>query len=109
MKKGVRVWDLPTRLFHWLLFLCICAAVITAYIGGNAMAWHLRLGETVLALLMFRLVWGLIGGRWSRFASFMFGPRTLWRYLRDSGESVGHSPLGALAVWAMLGWVVLQV
>jgi len=109
MKKSVRVWDLPTRLFHGLLFLCVCAAVITAYIGGNAMAWHLRLGETVLALLMFRLVWGFIGGHWSRFGSFVFGPRTLWRYLRDGGESVGHSPLGALAVWAMLAWLVLQV
>ena len=111
MKKGVRVWDLPTRLFHGLLFLTICAAVLTAYIGGNAMAWHVRLGETVLALLMFRLVWGFVGGRWSRFASFVFGPRTLWRYLRErgGGESVGHSPLAALSVWAMLAWLALQV
>ncbi len=109
MNKSIRVWDLPTRLFHWLLFLTLCASVLTAYIGGNAMAWHVRLGETVLALLMFRLVWGLVGGRWSRFASFVFGPRALWRYLRGGGESVGHSPLGALAVWAMLGWLALQV
>jgi cytochrome b len=109
MRNRVRVWDLPTRLFHWLLFLCVCAAALTANLGGNAMPWHLRLGEAVLALLMFRLVWGLIGGRWSRFASFVFSPRVLWRYLRGGGESVGHSPLGALAVWAMLGWLALQV
>ena len=111
MKNRTRVWDLPTRLFHWALFVCTCAAVLTACIGGNAMAWHVRLGETVLALLMFRGAWGLVGGRWSRFASFTFGPRTLWRYLRGGDErlAVGHSPLGALAVWALLGWLLLQV
>lgn len=111
MHKPLRIWDLPTRLFHWLLFACICGAVITAKIGGNAMQWHLLLGQTVLALLAFRLIWGFVGGHWSRFASFVFSPRTLWRYLRDRDESldVGHSPLAAVSVWVMLLWLVVQV
>jgi len=67
----IRIWDLPTRLFHWLLAASVVALVVTAKVGGNAMVWHFRLGYVVLALLAFRLVWGLVGGRWSRFASFV--------------------------------------
>ena len=96
----VRIWDLPTRLFHWLLAASVVALVVTAKVGGNAMVWHFRLGYVVLALLAFRLVWGLVGGRWSRFASFVPTPGRLWRYLRGSSaeaESAGHSPLGALS------------
>ena len=59
----VRVWDLPTRVFHWTLVLCIVGLFITGNVGGNAMVWHFRIGLTVLALLLFRLVWGLVGGR----------------------------------------------
>ncbi|MET0518764.1 MAG: cytochrome b/b6 domain-containing protein [Burkholderiaceae bacterium] len=114
LTSRVRIWDLPTRLFHWVLALCVSGSVISAKIGGNAMIWHQRLGCTVLALLAFRLLWGLVGGRWSRFASFLYGPGALWRYLRGrprSGElfEVGHSPLGALAVLAMLAWLLMQV
>lgn len=112
--QPVRVWDLPTRLFHWLLTLAVIGAFITAQIGGNAMVWHTRLGLLVGALLVFRLVWGLVGGRWSRFASFVYAPATLVRYLRGraaAGErlDVGHSPLGALAVFALLGVLAVQV
>ena len=78
----VRIWDLPTRIFHWALAACIVALVITANVGGNAMVWHFRLGYTVLALLVFRLVWGLVGGRWSRFSAFLYSPARLLRYLR---------------------------
>ena len=108
----IRVWDLPTRLFHWLLALTVVAMVITAKIGGNAMNWHLLLGQVVLALLIFRLLWGLCGGRWSRFASFIYGPGRVLRYLRGQGaasDSAGHSPLGALSVWAMLAMLIAQV
>ncbi len=110
----VRVWDLPTRLFHWLLAACVIGAVISAKIGGNAMVWHMRLGYAVLALLLFRLVWGLVGGRWSRFASFIYGPAAYWRYLSGRARAedqfeVGHNPLGALSVFAMLAWLALQV
>jgi cytochrome b len=112
--RRVRVWDLPTRLFHWLLAACVIASVISAKIGGNAMAWHFRLGYVVLALLVFRVLWGLVGGRWSRFASFVYSPVTLLRYLRGKGHAderldVGHSPTGALSVFALLGLLALQV
>jgi cytochrome b len=110
----VRVWDLPTRLFHWLLALTIVGSVVSAKIGGNAMVWHFRFGYLVLGLLVFRLLWGLVGGRWSRFASFVYGPGTVLRYVRGwsrPGEhhEVGHSPLGSLSVFALLGVLALQV
>jgi cytochrome b len=110
----VRVWDLPTRLFHWVLALAVAAAVVSAKIGGNAMVWHFRFGLAVLALLAFRVAWGLVGGRWSRFASFVPTPGRLARHLRGTaapGErlDVGHSPLGALSVLAMLGVLAVQV
>lgn len=111
---AVRVWDLPTRIFHWTLALSVVGSVISAKIGGAAMAWHFRLGLLVLALLAFRLLWGVVGGRWSRFASFIYAPATLWRYLRGQaapGEhlDVGHNPTGALSVFALLGLLLLQV
>lgn len=111
---AVRVWDLPTRLFHWLLAATVIASVVSAKIGGGAMVWHHRFGYLVLALLAFRLVWGLVGGRWSRFASFVFAPATLWRYVRGTsrpGEQldVGHSPTGALSVFAILAVLIGQV
>ena len=111
-QQPVRVWDLPTRAFHWLLVLCVLGLVITGQIGGNAMRWHFSFGYCVLALLMFRVIWGLVGGRWSRFAHFVRGPGSVLRYLRGAGdvaESVGHNPLGALSVLAMLGVLGLQV
>jgi len=110
----VRVWDLPTRLFHWLLVICIVGSVVSAKIGGNAMEWHLRFGLMVLILLAFRLLWGFVGGRWSRFASFVYAPGTLLRHLRGQGRrdewlEVGHSPTGALSVFALLALLGLQV
>lgn len=108
----VRIWDLPTRLFHWLLALCIVALVVTAKLGGNAMNWHLSLGHAVLALLIFRLLWGLVGGYWSRFGNFFHSPAALLRHVRGKGrvqDSAGHSPLGALSVFAMLLVLMAQV
>lgn len=110
----VRVWDLPTRLFHWALAASIVGSVVTGSVGGGWMVWHFRLGYLALGLLIFRLLWGLVGGRWSRFASFAYTPAALWRYLRgasrpDERHEVGHSPLGALSVFALLGILVVQV
>lgn len=109
----VRIWDLPTRLFHAALALAVVAALVSAWLGGNAMVWHLRAGLTVLALLVFRLVWGLLGGHWSRFASFWPNPRSTWRYLRQPDPAAvpvaGHNPLGSWSVWAMLLVLALQV
>lgn len=110
----VRVWDLPTRLFHWLLAACVIGSVVSAKIGGNAMVWHFRFGYVVFTLLAFRLLWGVFGGRWSRFASFVYAPATLLRYLRGASRAeehheVGHSPLGALSVFALLAILAAQV
>jgi cytochrome b len=110
----IRVWDLPTRLFHWGLAACVVGSVVSAKIGGNAMVWHFRFGYCVLALIVFRLAWGFLGGRWSRFSSFVRGPGTVLRYLRgragpDERLDVGHNPLGALSVLALLGLLALQV
>ena len=110
----VRVWDLPTRIFHWVLALTVVTAIITAHVGGNAMQWHVACGMVALILMSFRLVWGLVGGRWSRFASFVYSPGTVLRYLRgqtrpDEHLDVGHNPLGSGSVFALLGLLAVQV
>ena len=110
----VRVWDLPTRVFHWLLAFCVVSTLIAAWRGGNAMEWHLRLGYAIFALLLFRLAWGFVGGRWSRFRSFAYRPRDALRYVRgesrpDEFHHVGHTPLGAGSVFALLAVLALQV
>lgn len=107
----VRVWDLPTRVFHWSLVACCVALLITGELQGGARVWHGRVGYAVLSLLLFRLVWGRVGGYWSRFASFVAGPSAVLRYIRGHGtprDGVGHTPLGALSVLALLGLLLLQ-
>lgn len=107
----VRVWDLPTRAFHWSLVAALLGLAATGYAGGAWIDWHARLGTLVLALLLFRVIWGFVGGRWSRFAQFLPTPGRLRRYLRGEAgpeADTGHSPLGALSVLAMLGVVLLQ-
>jgi len=106
------VWDLPTRIFHVALAVGVVAAIVTAEAGQAWMAWHLRCGEAVLALLVFRLAWGVVGGRWSRFATFAPTPARVVRALRrraTADDAVGHAPSGALAVWAFLVLLSLQV
>jgi cytochrome b len=105
MSYRVRVWDLPTRLFHWSLVLCVVGLVVTGNVGGNAIEWHARLGCAALGLLLFRLVWGFIGGRWSQFRSFLYAPGSVKAYLGGRAHPdhlVGHNPLGAGSVFAML-------
>jgi cytochrome b len=110
MSYRVRVWDLPTRLFHWLLVLFVVLMFVTAYAGLTP--WHARAGYAVLTLLLFRIVWGFIGGRWSRFGTFVFAPRSVAAYLRGNAHPdhlVGHNPLGAGSVFAMLLVLAAQV
>jgi len=112
--ETVRVWDLPTRLFHWTLAGLVIFSVISAHIGGDLIVWHFRSGYAVFALLAFRLLWGLLGGRWSRFSHFVYGPGALLRYVRGQAREgdrfdVGHSPLGSLSVFALLLFLGLQV
>lgn len=108
--KTIRVWDLPTRLFHWALVVIIAGAFVTHYLGEAAMDWHFRFGYAALALVLFRVLWGLMGPRYARFASFLRSPATIVAYLRgrSPGTGSGHNPLGGLSVLAMLAVILLQ-
>ncbi len=103
------VWDLPLRMTHWALVLAVAGCWATHYAGVEWFTWHRRLGYTVLVLVAFRVVWGFVGTRHARFASFVRGPRMLLAYLRERGPAtVGHNPLGALSVIALLALLLLQ-
>lgn len=108
------IWDWPLRLWHWLFAAAVLGAWITGQWGGfDWRQWHFWFGQTVVGLLVFRILWGFVGPRHARFFRFLPGPSRLFAYLktlfhRDSRESTGHSPLGALAVVVILGLVGLQ-
>ncbi|UCV21221.1 cytochrome b/b6 domain-containing protein [Ferribacterium limneticum] len=104
-----RIWDLPTRLFHWSLVGAIIVAVVTGKIGGNWIEWHGRSGLFILGLIIFRVIWGFIGSPTARFANFVRGPRAIKAYLKGEWQGVGHNPLGALAVLGLLGLTAIQV
>jgi len=109
--RRIRVWDLPTRLFHWLLAACVVGSFVTIKTGGHLMVWHERFGYAALALVLFRLVWGFAGGRYARFTQFVPGPARLFGYLRGNASgppAPGHNPLGALSVLALLAAVGFQ-
>jgi cytochrome b len=99
----IRVWDLPLRLFHWSLLTCVIGAFVSVKIGGDAMRWHFYFGYAILTLMMFRIVWGFVGSRYARFATFEPNPAAAWRTLRGTvASSFGHNPAGALSVYAFL-------
>lgn len=107
-RSMVRVWDLPLRLFHWVLAALVAGSFITAKIGGNAMILHERLGVAILALLVFRGVWGLVGSRHARFASFVRSPARALASLKTGYSGLGHSPLAGWSVLALLGALAFQ-
>jgi cytochrome b len=105
--KKVLVWDVPVRLVHWLLVASFAGAFLTAE-SERLRALHVLFGTTLAGLVVFRLVWGIVGTRYARFASFAFGPRAVLRYLRSvatlkSVRYIGHTPGGSWAIWLMLG------
>ncbi len=102
----VKVWDLPLRLFHWLLLIAVVGALISVQL--KAMDWHGRFGLAVLGLLTFRLVWGFIGSTHARFLSFAPAPSDLIAYAKGRWSGLGHNPLGALSVFAILSVLVWQ-
>jgi cytochrome b len=108
----VRIWDLPTRMFHWALAVCVVGLVITGNVGGNAMVWHFRLGYALLTLVLFRLVWGFVGGHWSRWSRLPLHPQKALAYLQSRSPDptfAGHNPLGSWSIVAMLFFLGLQV
>ena len=104
----VRIWDAPTRLFHWLLLVLV--ALLWWSAEEEKLDLHLTLGLVILGLLVFRLLWGLIGSSTARFANFVRGPRAMLAYLSGrAGFLLGHNPVGALSVVALLGLVAVVV
>ena len=108
-KQRIRLWDLPTRLFHWLLAGLVVASFVSGKIGGNAMDWHGKFGLAILGLLAFRLVWGFAGSTYARFVSFLPTPAKVLAYLRGQWRGVGHNPLGAFSVFGLLLVLAIQV
>ena len=105
--QKIKIWDLPVRVFHWTLAAALAFMWFSAKTGGSWMAWHLRVGLLVAALLVFRLCWGIWGSDTARFARF-FRPLQIGSYLRgtwDKQAQPGHNPLGALMVAALLAAV----
>jgi cytochrome b len=101
------VWDLPVRLFHWLLAALILLSWWT--IHNHHTDWHIWSGCAILTLLIFRLLWGFVGSSTARFSNFVRGPRAIGAYLRGRWAGIGHNPLGAISVLALLGAVAIQV
>lgn len=109
---GAYVWDLPTRLFHWSFLAAVATSLFTAEFGP--MDIHLISGHVVLALLLFRIIWGFAGGRHARFSSFLKGPSNVIGYARKTmsdgvSAHLGHNPMGGWSVMAMLAALVTQV
>jgi len=111
--RAVRVWDIPVRLFHWVLVALIVLSFTTAKIGGNAMRVHELSGFTILTLVLFRVLWGLFGSTYARFADFVRGPAHALGYARAlaAGRAsfyAGHNPLGGWMIVAILLCLLIQ-
>ncbi|MBU3642253.1 cytochrome b/b6 domain-containing protein [Polynucleobacter sp. Fuers-14] len=110
MKKIIRVWDLPIRLFHWLLVVCIVGSFVTINLGDEFIQWHAYFGYSILTLLIFRIVWGFVGSTHARFASFLPTKKAIFDYLSGSSPRVlGHTPIGAISVFALIFVLCIQV
>lgn len=104
----IRLWDLPTRLFHWSLVVAVTVAIVTGKAGGEWMELHGRAGLAIVGLVSFRLAWGFLGSRYARFLTFLPTPKSLLSYLKGEWQGVGHNPLGALSVLALLSLLGAQ-
>ncbi len=109
----VAIWDLPLRLFHWLLAAAVLGSWITHQLGASAFTWHVWFGYCTLVLVSFRLLWGFFGPRHARFSSFVRGPRAAWAYARglfhDDGPTYpGHNPLGGWMTLLLLALLLAQ-
>ncbi|MEO8343744.1 MAG: cytochrome b/b6 domain-containing protein, partial [Gallionella sp.] len=106
MRRRILVWDMPTRIFHWLQALSFGAAYLTAF-SERLRNYHAALGYILLGLLVFRLLWGFVGTRYARFGSFLFNPKDVFVYLLTMIKGkplhyLGHNPAGSVSVWLLL-------
>lgn len=109
--EPVLVWDWPVRVVHWLLVLLVATSWVTSQIGGNAMTYHMWSGYAILTLVLFRIVWGVVGSPYARFSNFLRGPSVVMRYVRGAHAStafLGHNPLGGWSVALMLLSLLVQ-
>ena len=111
MIQRILVWDIPTRVFHWLLALSFAGAYLTAE-SERYRDIHVVLGYTLLGLIGFRLLWGFFGTRYAQFRSFLFSPGEIVAYLQSlfrgkPAHYVGHNPAGSMAIWLLLGLGIL--
>lgn len=107
--QRIRLWDLPTRLFHWLLVLAVIAAVVSGQLGGNLIELHGKIGLAIVGLIAFRLVWGFAGSTYARFAQFFPTPAKIKVYLKGEWRGLGHNPLGGLSVFSLIFLLTVQV
>ena len=108
MTQQLRVWDGPLRVFHWLLVLSVCTALLTGWLGGSWIDWHARAGLVIIGLLSFRIVWLVLGSTYARLSTLLRSLLALPQYLRGEWRQLGHNPLGVLSVFAMLGMLSWQ-
>ena len=111
--KGVKVWDLPSRIAHWALSLSILGSYGTAEYGWFSMQWHFYFGYAAITLVIFRVLWGFFGSEHARFRNFVRGPGAVVSYLKsitnkNSAETTGHSALGGWAVLLLLAATLAQ-
>jgi cytochrome b len=107
--QRIRLWDLPTRIFHWLLAICVIAALVSGQIGGKLIELHAKIGLVIVGLVAFRLVWGFAGSTYARFAHFFPSPARIKAYLNGEWRGLGHNPLGALSVLTLIFLLAAQV
>ena len=111
--RTLLVWDLPTRLFHWLLVILVLTSFVTGELGGLWMRYHMLSGYCILGLIVFRLAWGFVGGQHARFSAFVRGPGAVLHYARnllrpDAPGYIGHNPMGGWSVLAMIAALLVQ-
>ncbi len=110
-KSLVLVWDLPTRVFHWTLVICVLGAFSSIMLFDNYSSWHPKFGIMVLVLVSFRIIWGFFGPFYARFSQFVKLPWNIWKYFlknKKNKNSAGHNPLGGLSVLFMIGVLGFQ-
>lgn len=112
--ERAKIWDMPTRIFHWTLAVAVCTGWYLGKFGPFLKTWHIYCGYTIATLIVFRVIWGVFGSHPSRFLSFIYGPRAFIAYTRrlfrrEPSHWPGHNPMGGWAVIAMLSLLAAQV